>query len=73
MYFFWHKPEFKQRIRDRLHERGHKRLARRLLDDGTPQRDFKPSKPGRGAAVKRGKFAKKKATSRGRAQRGGRR
>ena len=72
MYFFWHKPEFKKRIRYRLYERGYKHLARRLLDDYTPQRDFKSGKPSRGSAVKRGKAARKKASSRQRTRRSGR-
>ena len=34
MYFFWHKPEFKQRIRDRLTSRGRRDLANQLLGEG---------------------------------------
>lgn len=67
MFFFWHKPEYKQRIRQRLNERGHKKLARRLLDEDTPQRDTRSSK--RANPNKRSKVARKKAPNRQRAQR----
>lgn len=71
MFFFWHKPEYRQRIKDKLLSRNRKDLAERLLGKGnsgdsrreTVYGGTKKKFSGKGGSTKKNKFNNPRSSS----------